>query len=250
MNVEIAQRLAEIRRKNGLSQENLAEKLGLSRQAISKWERAESSPDTDNLIALAKLYGISLDALLSVEPVLEDDIAFETQDRAREAQGQGRESSPGAIPPGAAPSSFNGPPPPVPPAPQAPPASSASGNQSSYAVDADGCYLDSNGQPYRIKSALRTFPYPLVVVIVFIAGGFAFNWHLSWLIFLTIPFYYWVVKVVEDNLNRPGAAGGAATESILKTVGIVALFVLAMVLILIAATFALPLWQSWLAATV
>lgn len=53
MNVKIAQRLAGLRRQKGYSQESLANALGLSRQAVSKWERAESSPDTDNLIALA-----------------------------------------------------------------------------------------------------------------------------------------------------------------------------------------------------
>jgi transcriptional regulator with XRE-family HTH domain len=64
MNIEIANRLVTLRRKHGFSQEELAAKLGISRQAVSKWERAESSPDTDNLIALAALYQISLDALL------------------------------------------------------------------------------------------------------------------------------------------------------------------------------------------
>lgn len=64
MNLEIANKLYELRKQNGLSQEALAEKLGISRQSISKWERAESSPDTDNLISLAKLYNISLDELL------------------------------------------------------------------------------------------------------------------------------------------------------------------------------------------
>lgn len=64
MNIEIANRLVKLRKEKGLSQEELAEKLGLSRQAVSKWERAESSPDTDNLICLARLYGISLDELL------------------------------------------------------------------------------------------------------------------------------------------------------------------------------------------
>ena len=59
MNVETAQRLADLRRSKGFSQEGLARKLGLSRQAVSKWERAESSPDTENLISLAKLYGVS-----------------------------------------------------------------------------------------------------------------------------------------------------------------------------------------------
>lgn len=42
MNVETAQRLADLRRSKGFSQEGLARKLGLSRQAVSKWERAES----------------------------------------------------------------------------------------------------------------------------------------------------------------------------------------------------------------
>ena len=57
MNIAIANRLVELRRAHGYSQEELAGKLGVSRQAVSKWERAESSPDTDNLIALARLYG-------------------------------------------------------------------------------------------------------------------------------------------------------------------------------------------------
>lgn len=64
MNLTISERLVELRRQRGLSQEALADSLGVSRQAVSKWERAEASPDTDNLIALANLYGISLDALL------------------------------------------------------------------------------------------------------------------------------------------------------------------------------------------
>ncbi len=65
MNIEIANRLVELRKANGYSQEALAAKLGLSRQAISKWERAEASPDTANLMALASLYGITMDALLN-----------------------------------------------------------------------------------------------------------------------------------------------------------------------------------------
>jgi transcriptional regulator with XRE-family HTH domain len=65
MDLEIGQRLGERRRAAGLSQEELAEKLGVSRQAVSNWERAQSAPDTDNLLALAKLYGITVDALLN-----------------------------------------------------------------------------------------------------------------------------------------------------------------------------------------
>lgn len=84
MNVEIAERLAARRKEAGLSREVLAERLGVSRQAVSKWERSESSPDTDNLIALAKLYGVSLDDLLYVDGSIEDDVEFEQADRAAE----------------------------------------------------------------------------------------------------------------------------------------------------------------------
>ena len=58
---ELAQRLYEMRKAHNLSQEELADKLNVSRQAVSKWECGDSSPDTDNLIALSKLYDVSLD---------------------------------------------------------------------------------------------------------------------------------------------------------------------------------------------
>ncbi len=74
MNLEIATRLVGLRKANNLSQEALAEKLGISRQAVSKWERAEASPDTDNLIALARLYHVSLDELLKINDEEENDV--------------------------------------------------------------------------------------------------------------------------------------------------------------------------------
>ncbi len=64
MNVEIANKLVKLRKSHGLSQGDLADKIGVSRQAVSKWECAESSPDTDNLIALSKLYEITIDELI------------------------------------------------------------------------------------------------------------------------------------------------------------------------------------------
>ena len=66
MNTKFANKLVELRKSNGLSQEELAEKLGLSRQAISKWERGESSPDLDNIIQIAKLYKISFNELFCI----------------------------------------------------------------------------------------------------------------------------------------------------------------------------------------
>lgn len=85
MNIEIANRLIELRKKSGLSQEQLAEKLGLSRQAVSKWERAEASPDTDNLICLAKIYNVSLDELLNSDQSVEE-IAQEVKEENTEKE--------------------------------------------------------------------------------------------------------------------------------------------------------------------
>ena len=67
MTIKLGNRLAELRKEHGYSQEELADKLGVSRQAVSKWECGEASPDTDNLIELAKLYNTSLDELLEIK---------------------------------------------------------------------------------------------------------------------------------------------------------------------------------------
>lgn len=60
--------LIRLRKEKGLSQEELADKLSVSRQAVSKWERGEALPDTDNLIRLAKLYNVSIDEIVGYAP--------------------------------------------------------------------------------------------------------------------------------------------------------------------------------------
>ena len=74
MTIELGNRLAELRKEHGLSQEELADRLNVSRQAISKWERGEASPDTDNLIELAKIYDVSLDELVGLKNKEEDSV--------------------------------------------------------------------------------------------------------------------------------------------------------------------------------
>ena len=62
-----AQKLKEMRIKAGMSQEKLSEKVGVSRQAITKWETDKGAPDMDNLMALSDLFGVSVDELLGRE---------------------------------------------------------------------------------------------------------------------------------------------------------------------------------------
>ena len=63
-----AQKLKELRNRAGMSQENLAERVGVSRQAITKWETDKGAPEMENLLALSDLFGVSVDELLGREP--------------------------------------------------------------------------------------------------------------------------------------------------------------------------------------
>lgn len=149
MNIAIANRLVALRKANGLSQEALAEKLGLSRQAISKWERAEASPDTDNLMALAQLYGITLDDLLSAE--IDAPVPGE---KAQDAEKAAEKPSETAL--------------------------------------------------QKKAGAMFKFPFPLLVVILYLALGFIGNlWHPTWLLGLLVPIYYHLAGALK--VQKPKA---------------------------------------------
>lgn len=62
------EKLQRLRQRAGMSQDALAEKLGVSRQAVSRWERDETMPETDKVIALAELFGVTTDYLLRPQP--------------------------------------------------------------------------------------------------------------------------------------------------------------------------------------
>ncbi|MBR0537822.1 MAG: helix-turn-helix transcriptional regulator [Clostridia bacterium] len=63
----LADKIIELRKKNGWSQEELAEKLDVSRQAVSKWESAQSVPDMNRILLLSQVFGVSTDYLLKEE---------------------------------------------------------------------------------------------------------------------------------------------------------------------------------------
>lgn len=60
----LSEKLYALRKKNGLSQEQLAEQLGVSRQAISKWESGTATPETEKLLAISNYFQVSLDYLV------------------------------------------------------------------------------------------------------------------------------------------------------------------------------------------
>lgn len=66
--MDIGERIFQHRKRLGLSQEELAARLGVSRQAVSKWELGTSTPEPENIIALARIFGITTDELLMGQP--------------------------------------------------------------------------------------------------------------------------------------------------------------------------------------
>lgn len=83
--MEIGQKLREARQRRGLTQEELAERLRLSRQTISNWENERSYPDIMSLIALSDLYGLSLDELVKEDRHMIDHLR-ESTDTVRQRQ--------------------------------------------------------------------------------------------------------------------------------------------------------------------
>lgn len=73
-------KLFQLRKKEGLTQAELSEKLGISRQAISKWEMGTAIPDVENMLALSKLFSVSVDYLINetMESELDTPVAKAT----------------------------------------------------------------------------------------------------------------------------------------------------------------------------
>lgn len=205
MNVETAQRLADLRRSKGFSQEGLARKLGLSRQAVSKWERAESSPDTENLISLAKLYDVSLDELLNPSDEIEDDIEFENEDRARQREAEAAER---ARTHEAAARATEA-------ATQASDAAAKAAQAASWSAQAANAataqVTSGTTNPTPVKGPFQSFPYwavcwLLFFLLMFLLGGCPF----AALIFFTIPIYRWVARALDGDWARGDIQVGPA----------------------------------------
>lgn len=72
--MKFEEKLIQLRKARGLSQEALAEQLGVSRQAVSRWELGETTPDLANLKQLSELYGVSADYLIHDEYESDEDL--------------------------------------------------------------------------------------------------------------------------------------------------------------------------------
>lgn len=204
MNVETAQRLADLRRQKGYSQEGLARKLGLSRQAVSKWERAESSPDTENLISLAKLYGVSLDELLNPSEAIEDDIEFENEDRARQREAEAAERVRTHEAAARATEA----------ATQASNAAAQAAQAASWSAQAANAATASGGAKPE-KGPFQSFPYWAVCWILFFVLCFVCGFGpFAALIFFTVPIYNWAARALDGDWARGDIQVGPARQKV------------------------------------
>lgn len=72
--MKLYEKIIKLRKSNGWSQEELAEKLDLSRQAISRWENGTALPDANNILQLSKIFGVTSDYLLNEDYSDDGDI--------------------------------------------------------------------------------------------------------------------------------------------------------------------------------
>ena len=211
MNIEIANRLYEYRKNMGLTQEELAEKIGVSRQAVSKWERSEASPDTDNLIELAKIYGVTLDELLMGK----EESAEKEAPEAKEAEADTSESEETVHVHAESGSDkvdigFKG-------------IHINSKDGTKVSIDKNGIFVSENGEEkvftdedghiHKSQDIVEKelehrhnvwmmLPYPFVAIAAYLAFGFldiCGGWAYGWIVFLTIPIYYTLVDAIQKR---------------------------------------------------
>lgn len=84
MKETLGKRIATYRRELGMKQEEMAEKLGISAQAVSKWENDQTCPDISLLPALAKMLNTTVDELLSGKPEAENTVCIVPEDQRKD----------------------------------------------------------------------------------------------------------------------------------------------------------------------
>lgn len=209
MSIKQGDYLKNLRTQNSLSQEKLAEKLGVSRQSVSKWEQGYALPDTDNMLKLSKLYGVSVDTLLNCG---EPQSGYESQ-TAELSEISEKEKSASHTP------------------------QDVDAGEGKNARKKRGWFFAAypfiavlvtvllgvlNSSLWKTswiflltiplfytaviafekKNAL-IFCYPAAVTIIFLLGGFYLDlWHPLWVVFLTVPIYYIWAALGRKNKKR------------------------------------------------
>ena len=82
--MDLAEKIQKLRKQKGLSQEQLADKLGISRQSISKWEADQASPEIDKIVKLSEIFEVSTDYLLKDKSEQKSELIVESYQRKQD----------------------------------------------------------------------------------------------------------------------------------------------------------------------
>ena len=199
----LAEKLYVLRKQSGISQEELADKLGVSRQAVSKWERGEAMPDTENLIAISKLYKTSLDELIGNDFTKADTSAENKSanaDCSSIAEDEENKTTSNASSDGDVHVEIgNG---------RIVVDVKARDDDEDEDLDDDDedelydLETDKKGER-KIFRVLRRFPYPIAVTVAYLLWGIlspsGIGWRVGWTLFLTVPLYYNIIDCISHK---------------------------------------------------
>ena len=196
--INLSNNLYILRKRRGLSQEEFAEKIHISRQAVSKWERGEALPDIENLIEIAEFYGVTIDELINKDevigevaesPVREDDSKSESEEKKSKIKVTW----------------------------------SFEWKEAPYPIIVALVYLAlgflvPNGWAvywtlfitipvyYTFIDCIKArrftpFAYPVLCAFIYCLYGMLTKvWHPTWLIFLSMPIYYWIAHQIDKAI--------------------------------------------------
>ena len=176
------------RKEKGMTQKDLAEQIGVSDKTISKWENNESLPDTENLIAIAKLFNVSIDFLVG-NKMVDSEQKKSTEKKSTEKSNSKTTELIGLISLVVSMSIFL------------------------YLGLVHSMWhpgwiiflllpLSGSLSAAIIKKSPSKFAYPVLCVIIFMGLRYFNYLHPGWIIFVTIPVYYAICGIIERHDNE------------------------------------------------
>lgn len=168
----LGEKIHVLRKQSGMSQEQLAERITVSRQAISKWELGESLPDIDNVVQISRVFDVSTDYLLK-----HGASVYSTNESAASDYNDARNP--------------------------APLHQQRQHYQDHKDEESEIYTYDDDGTPYTYNEYLDEMVWS-IAVIVYLILGFGFSlWHPGWIVFLlTTPIYLVLKRRNREKMRR------------------------------------------------
>ena len=179
--------LYELRRKAGLSQEEFADRLNVSRQAVSKWERGEAYPDTENLITISEMFKVTIDELLNAKdlssieaknidaPDVNEQANITDETKSKGGYGLKLELDNGIN------------------------LKVGKGDEDDF-INGDDDDKDAAARSSWKYAMLYSVPYSILCLVAFLVLGFTLNaWYWAWTLFMTVPIYDSVLDAIRKK---------------------------------------------------